>query len=174
MRRGASFHVDDVGAPPEDRLHAAPPRNAFGTYLQLRAVLRDLEVALESFLSGHGLTIADYCALRIIHEEGARSLSGLGRWVSIGNSATTKLVDRLERRGLVERVRDQQDRRVWNIVITDVGTVLTQQLIPAHQANVEILLSCLDAQQIGELHGLLTDLRACLDERLASGRPLDP
>lgn len=174
MSREVSFRSDEVAAPPEDRLHAAPPRNAFGTYLQMRAVLRDLEVALESFLSRHGLTIADYCALRLIHEEGARSLSGLGRWVSIGNSATTKLVDRLERRGLVERVRDQQDRRVWNIVITDVGTALTKQIIPAHQANVAMLLSCLDEQQIGGLHDLLTGLRACLDERLASGRPLDP
>lgn len=148
-------------------LHAAPPRDRFGVYLQLRIVTRMIEEALDGALREHGLSIAEFCALRLLVGDGPQSLSLLGRWVSISNSGTTKLVDRLEARGLVSRERASDDRRVVYVRPTSAGEELVRNVFPEHLDNIFSLLGCLDESDIDHMYGLLTALRAGIDGEAA-------
>ncbi len=53
--------------------------------------------------------------------EGRKSMNDLSKILDIKNSTVTGLVDRLEAKKLVERISDPQDRRRWNIRITQAG-----------------------------------------------------
>ena len=44
----------------------------------------------------------------------------------------TLVLDNLEKRGLVERRRDTEDRRAWNIYLTDEGRSLIERIMPSH------------------------------------------
>ncbi len=55
--------------------------------------------------------------------EGQKSMNDLSELLNVKNSTVTGLVDRIEKKGFVERVSDPTDRRKWNIVITDAGTI---------------------------------------------------
>lgn len=90
--------------------------------LLLRAVARELEA--------HDLTPAQYNALRILHGAGPDTLTcgEVGdRLVSPGPDVT-RLLDRLEKQGLVQRLRDEQDRRVVRARITERGTDLVEEI----------------------------------------------
>ncbi|WP_211262221.1 MarR family winged helix-turn-helix transcriptional regulator [Nitriliruptor alkaliphilus] len=120
------------------------------------------------------MTTAEFCALRLLVGDGPQSLSLLSRWVSISNGGTTKLVDRLEARGLVARIRDLSDRRVVHVEPTAEGTELVQRVFPEHLRNIEALMDSLDGDQTGQLFDLLTLLQAGINDRVLSRVPGAP
>jgi DNA-binding MarR family transcriptional regulator len=77
-----------------------------------------LEVSRE-----HGLT-PQQAQLLCMLLGGPVGMADLGGWLHLGKSSLTGLVDRVERRGLVTRVRDARDRRAWQVALTDEGTRL--------------------------------------------------
>src|SRR5713226_6186305 len=77
-------------------------------------------------LKQHGLSPTQYNALRILRGAGAKGLacSEIGERMINRDPDITRLVDRLERRGLVQRSRDKRDRRVITTRITGAGLEL--------------------------------------------------
>jgi predicted transcriptional regulator len=65
------------------------------------------------FAAEVGLNPSDAFAVRALHRvlTGDRTVAELGRDLELSSASATQLVDRLERAGLVTRVRDQADRR---------------------------------------------------------------
>lgn len=90
--------------------------------LLLRAVARELET--------HDLTPAQYNALRILRGAGPEALTcgEIGERLVSPGPDVTRLLDRLEKQGLVQRLRDEQDRRIVRARITDRGTALLEEL----------------------------------------------
>jgi DNA-binding MarR family transcriptional regulator len=60
--------------------------------------------------------------------EGPVGMAGLGRLLHLEKSSVTGLVDRIERRGLVTRVRDERDRRAYKVALTDDGMLLATKI----------------------------------------------
>jgi DNA-binding MarR family transcriptional regulator len=120
------------------------------TYDRLRAVEEEL-------FARHGLTPQQYNALRLLRGEypgKLRTLDLAGRLVSRAPDIT-RLLDRLEQRGLVERDRPADNRRVVHIGITEAGVALLRELR-------EPLRRC-HARQLGHLSRKeLADLIALL------------
>ena len=90
--------------------------------LLLRAVARELET--------HDLTPAQYNALRILRGAGPEALTcgEIGERLVSPGPDVTRLLDRLEKQGLIQRLRDEQDRRVVRARITERGNALLEEL----------------------------------------------
>lgn len=67
----------------------------------------------------------------------------------------TRLIDRLETRGLVRRSRSRQDRRVVEVGITDRGLALVRGLDAHVQRMPKALLGHLGVERLGQLGSLL-------------------
>ncbi|MBP2186923.1 MarR family winged helix-turn-helix transcriptional regulator [Amycolatopsis magusensis] len=67
---------------------------------------------------------------------GPVGMTELGRTLHLEKSSITGLVDRVERRGLVTRVRDDHDRRACRIALTEKGAELGER---SHEGVVERL-----------------------------------
>lgn len=71
-----------------------------------------------------GLTAPQASLLSVLVFGGPKTIGELASRERVSSPAITKHVDNLERRGLVERVRGVEDRRVVEVHATDVGRAL--------------------------------------------------
>ncbi|MEV5177808.1 MarR family transcriptional regulator [Streptomyces flaveolus] len=84
------------------------------------------------------LPLVEYLALMNLSEAPDRQMrmGDLAAAVEMSVSGMTRLVDRLERRGLVRRVRSAEDARGWNASLTDAGFARLEKAWPTNLASV--------------------------------------
>jgi len=135
-------------------------------YLNLIRSAASLAVEFERLFRRHDLSEAAYNALRILRgHRGSRTeahglpCSQIGEIMVARVPDVTRLADRLEESGLVERVRCEKDRRVVYVRITEKGlkvlAALDKPVIELHKRQ----MSHLSARELGELSRLLYKAR---------------
>ncbi len=82
-----------------------------------------------------GLTLTQLGVLEVILHKGPMTHRDLGRKVLTSAGNMTDVVDKLEARGLVRRVRAATDRRQVRVELTDAGRLLIETLFPRHAAR---------------------------------------
>ena len=102
------------------------PRTAIGGLVS-RVKLKLFD-ALERELAPYDITGPQYIIL-VGLANGIDSASGLCKGVSYDPGAMTRMIDRLERKGLVQRVRCPEDRRVVKLALTEEGKAVYPKLI---------------------------------------------
>ena len=128
------------------------------------ALLKELERAL---LREHGLTLNDYQALCVL----ARSAGGVRRTdlaqrLQLTASGITRLLERLERAGYVERENCELNARVAYAVLTEGGRAKLDTAGAVHDAAVQALLGRLyDEDELATLIELLGRLPGAEDVR---------
>ena len=103
------------------------PRTGFGRLLG--QVKMELMEALDRELAPLDITSAQYVILVTLAEGPTDSASGLCKGVSYDPGAMTRMIDRLERKGLVRRTRCPDDRRKINLELTPEGKAVYPRLI---------------------------------------------
>jgi DNA-binding MarR family transcriptional regulator len=105
------------------------PGDSIGPLLQRARmqILDDLDKELEPL----GITAAQFVILVRLSEEDVGSATGLCRGVSYDPGAMTRMIDRLEKKGLVRRVRRADDRRKVDLELTAEGKAVRPKLIAA-------------------------------------------
>lgn len=68
-----------------------------------------------------GISFAQFRLLRTLTRDGPMPASRLASSAGISPASTTQMLDSLEKRGLVERVRSESDRRVVTVALTPEG-----------------------------------------------------
>ena len=103
------------------------------------------------------LTTHQYNALRILRGSHPARLacSDIAERMIERDPDITRLVDRLEKRGLVKRGRSRRDRRVVEVGITNKGLVLVRGLDAHVQRMPKALLGQLGVERVGQLRSLL-------------------
>ena len=91
-----------------------------------RRLLQNLEAALEPL----DLTANQWAPLLAIAHGHCSTVAGCARETGIDNGAMTRMLDRLESKGLVRRRRNNDDRRVVNIALTAEGRRVADKIPP--------------------------------------------
>jgi MarR family 2-MHQ and catechol resistance regulon transcriptional repressor len=120
---------------------------------------------LQRDLDRYGLSGVEYGILRNLGEE-VLTLSELSQRLLRVNSNITALIDHLEQRGLVERIRDREDRRVIRVQLTGAGRALRSRVVPDHNHYVIEMLAPLSAAETASLIQLLGKLQTICDQGL--------
>ena len=81
----------------------------------------------------------------------------------LSSDGVTSRIDRLERRGLVRRLPDPDDRRGVIVELTDQGLEVVDAAVEALAINDRQLLERLDAQEIAQLEPILRKLLGGLE-----------
>ena len=102
-------------------------------------------------------------ALRVSGPPHRLSPTRLGRGLMLSSAGVTSRIDRLERRGLVCRLPDPDDRRGVIVELTDEGARLVDEAVAAVAESDRQLLARLDADEIAQLQALLKKLLASLE-----------
>src|SRR6478735_6267945 len=102
-------------------------------------------------------------ALRISGPPYRLSPTRLAKGLMLSSAGITSRIDRLERRGLVRRLPDPDDRRGVIVELTDEGARLVDEAVAAVAESDRQLLARLDADEIAQLQALLKKLLASLE-----------
>ncbi len=146
-------------ASPEPAPGYAPERSIG---LQLRRIVTQLGAAIECRVEPLGLTDAQWKPLvRLLGREHATS-SALARECHIDSGGLTRLLDRLEGKGLVRRERAPHDRRVVQVALTDAGRAVAGQLPALLGGTQEQLLLGFDQAEQDALRAYLDRLETNL------------
>lgn len=115
---------------------------------------------LAPFFKSFGLTMQQFNVLRILYvrdEEGkGLSTSAIGPRLTVRAPDITRLIDRLEVAGLVERVRTNDDRRVVRVRLTSAGFALVEEIhdpLIQNNENLFAKMSTRDLQVLARLLG---------------------
>jgi DNA-binding MarR family transcriptional regulator len=127
------------------------------------------QVALEPMFAEEGLTGIQWSALMSIWFERGSTCAALARDLAHDKGAMTRLVDTLEQRGWVTRVRDSDDRRIINLTLTDEGRALGIRCKLRVIAYWNALLKDWNEGEAQTLIALLQKLRVTMESATAQG-----
>jgi DNA-binding MarR family transcriptional regulator len=112
------------------------------------------------------VTVAQFRALIVLASAGPQSVANFGRHLDLQPPAMSRMIDRLARRTLVERVPSARSRREVEVRLTERGATLVRDVLYRRREDIGKLLSGIPRAQWPELH---TALKALAE---ASGEPL--
>jgi MarR family transcriptional regulator, 2-MHQ and catechol-resistance regulon repressor len=131
---------------------------ALGAYVKLLRAGRAVLARVEPRLAAAGLTATQFGVLEAILHKGPLGQRELSRKVLTSAGNMTDLVDKLEARGLVRRVRQKLDRRAVLVELTVDGRALIETLFTAHAGDIAAAMAGLSREELGQLGGLLRKL----------------
>ena len=100
---------------------------------ELRYISHLIKQKGREILSNYTITPPQFVALQWLHESGDMTIGDLSTKMYLAFSTTTDLVDRMEKNELVQRVRDENDRRVVRIHLLSEGERIIQEVIVKRQ-----------------------------------------
>jgi MarR family 2-MHQ and catechol resistance regulon transcriptional repressor len=131
---------------------------ALDAYIRLMRATNTVQSNLDRRLASLGLTENQFGVLDILLHLGPRTQRDIGAKLFTSNGNVTVVVDNLERRRLVRRVRDQADRRLITVHLTPEGRRLAERVVPGHVAAIVGEFSRLTAAEQEELGRLCKKL----------------
>jgi DNA-binding MarR family transcriptional regulator len=102
----------------------------------LRRIIRAVDLHSKQLISKYQITAPQLLCLLAIAEEGRLTTSALAQKVYLSASTVVGIVDRLEKKKLVRRNRDNNDRRVVHVAITADGKKLAKNAPSPLQDNL--------------------------------------
>jgi DNA-binding MarR family transcriptional regulator len=112
-----------------------------------------VQAVLGEIAAEHDLSITQLRLLAILRDREPAMLD-LARYLNLGKSAVSGLIDRAERRGLVERTTVAHDGRVVHVRLTAAGRALDEPLTAQANAALAELLGVLGARERARLSTL--------------------
>lgn len=107
-------------------------------------------------LDGLGITFPQLILLRILSNEPNQPMRSLAGKLGLGLPATTGIVGRLVKAGLVRRHRDRRDRRVVRVSITSKGSGVLARAVKVRQKEAMAILLKMEENEGKEFLRLLT------------------
>ena len=118
---------------------------------ELRYISHLIKQKGREILSNYTITPPQFVALQWLHESGDMTIGDLSTKMYLAFSTTTDLVDRMEKNELVQRVRDEQDRRVVRIHLLPEGERVIQEVISKRQEYLQEILVEFNEKELEDL-----------------------
>ena len=135
------------------KLRPYQPENSVG-YLLSRSRMK-LAKSLDTALAELDITNAQGGIVLMLASGKYETAADLSRELYIDSASMTRMIDRLEKRGLIRRERSESDRRVVSLVLTKDGEELAQRLPQVYSDVVATSFSGFSTEELETLKSLL-------------------
>jgi DNA-binding MarR family transcriptional regulator len=115
-----------------------------------------------------GISMTHFHVLTLLRHHDAMPMGRLAEILDASMSSATGIIDRMEERGLVERVRVPNDRRVVLVRPTQAGLDLVDEAELVKSAVMTSALDRMTVEQLERLSIATTDLRTAIQAELAA------
>lgn len=116
-------------------------------------------------LGSHNLTVSQFGVLEALHVFGPMYQRDLAEQILKTTGNITTVIDNLEKRELVKRVREMKDRRYFQVVLTPEGDKLIRRIYPAHVKRVQQVLDLLAPEEQEEFKRLCLKLEQAIEAK---------
>lgn len=134
------------------------PREAVGALIGLarKTMISKIDAELAPF----DVSAAQWLVVLLVGENAVASASGLCDKLAYDPGAMTRLLDRLERKGIVRRARSPEDRRTIQLELTESGKALYPKIIAAIADANNSVLRGFSRAEVSQLEGFLRRMLA--------------
>lgn len=150
-----------------------PLLNSVGHLLYLANQYRDRPI--NSYLTHHNITAAQFNLLILIKRDRIDSPTELRRCLSIDSGALSRVLDRVEAKGLLRRAYNLSELRQVRLELTDAGIALSSELFPVCDYALNNLTQFLSSEEKSDLKRLLNkimrkylNMTTCVSLRISS------
>lgn len=135
---------------------------AVSGFLQLLRVATDMSLALDTYLSRHGLLQGRWWVLILLMREDSKTStpSMLAHKAGVSRATMTGLIDGLEQNRLIERIYTKDDRRCVLIKLTEQGQAKLDAVMPDYYRRVRRCMRALTPENRIVLQQLLEVINA--------------
>lgn len=119
---------------------------------RVRMALHD---AVDEELKPYDLTTAQFVVMRYLADGMASKAAEVCRAMTSDPGAMTRMIDRLERKGFVRRVRSVEDRRCAKLELTPEGSAVYPKLVAAAVGVLNRFLRGFSIDEVRQMEGLL-------------------
>lgn len=134
---------------------------ALSTFVKLVRATETVSGRVHSHLQEIDLTVSQFGVLETLYHLGPMCQRDIARKVLKSSGNITTVIGNLEKRGLVFRKRDENDRRYFNVMLTDEGAQILARFFPNHAGRITDLMNTLtmsEQQELGRLCKKLSGL----------------
>jgi MarR family transcriptional regulator, 2-MHQ and catechol-resistance regulon repressor len=132
----------------------------------IRELVRTYQ-AFESFSAAHirtmQLTPPQFDVIVTLGNQPPMTCKLLGEKTLITKGTLTGILDRLEQKGLITRLANDEDARSQKIGLTEAGERLFAEVFPSHKVHMQQITSHLNETEILEITASLKKLRASIE-----------
>ena len=133
-------------------------QRALNAYIALMRASDSVSARVHRHLGTSGLSISQFGVLEILHHLGPLIPRDLCAKLLRSSGNVTLILDNLEKRDLIRRERDQRDRRMVTIHLTEAGEALISEVFPAQVAAIQADFAVLTPAEQDELRRLCRKL----------------
>src|SRR5258706_7715961 len=133
---------------------------------ELHGMIGSLRCAGTGRMVRAGISMTHLHILWVLDHHGELPMSRLADLLDVSLSNAPGLVDRMEERGLVERVRVPDDRRVVIVRASPDGVRIRDEIEALKQDRMRSILGRLTPKQLDRLLGAIGDLRAAMADEI--------
>lgn len=130
---------------------------------QIRSTHRALQRYLQAKIAPYGVTLGMWYFLRVLWEEDGLTQRELSSRVGTMEPTTLTAIQAMERSGIVERVRNLEDKRKVNIFLTKKGRGLKRVLLPLAHEIVDRASAGFSPREAATILDLLKQIQANLE-----------
>ena len=113
----------------------------------LRRIVKALQTYSQDVRSAYGLTGPQLWTLKTLQRDGRMSVGRLAAALAVHQSSISILLDRLEKRSLIRRIRSRPDRRIVQVELTRRGATMAADAPEAAQGRLLHALGSMSAEQ---------------------------
>ena len=132
-------------------------------FMDLRRIMRAMDVHSRALAGSHGLTGPQMLCLREIATRGSLTTGSLALAVALSPATLTGILDRLEVRGLVSRERRPEDKRRVLVSLTPIGRQMAQELPSPLQDRFSERMTELSADEQASIRTALASVAKMMD-----------
>ncbi len=144
------------------------------TYVKLIRTGEALHNEVSRGLAAEGLTASQFSTLKVLKLRGPLAQRDIASYLLKTGGNVTVVVDNLELRNLVTRIRDTEDRRIVFVKITPEGEKVFDRVYAPHLDRIRGVMSGLAGTKLEMLLDLLEALNPTAPEPLCYGQPEIP
>jgi DNA-binding MarR family transcriptional regulator len=128
-------------------------------------------VRAQGLLDAIGIYRGQPPVLYVLHEQEGLTQSELAARLEVAPATVTKMLQRLERAGFVQRQTDREDQRVSRVYLTDAGRAIQGDVIAALGRLAAETFGSFTIEERVVLHRLMIDMRENLSRVLGGDFP---
>lgn len=150
--------------------YSVEQRSSLKLWVVLARCFNSCAQAEAAEIKSYDLTAPQFGVLEALAHLGPMKMCDIAQKYLTSGANITGVVDRLEEKGLVQRVMEEDDRRTYRIHLTEAGGKHITEIFPLHAASIVAMTNVLSAHEKTVLTKLLKKLGKSIQAtRLAQG-----
>lgn len=128
-------------------------------YLELMQTSKAIQDCIKAEMMVNKLNITEFSVLEVLHFKGKQTIQQIGKSILISSGSMTYVIDKLEKKGLLNRIDCPNDRRVIHVVLTEDGMSFMKKIMPNHRDLIDNMFGDLTDQESQTMVKLLKKVR---------------